>query len=84
MGSFFNELKRRNVIRVAAVFVVVSQFLLPFVDLVVLMGALPEWVENGDSYSQPADQIYDPFPLFKAGKRVFYFPLFTFRKPTQV
>lgn len=42
--SFFQELKRRNVIRVAAAYIVATWLLLQIVDVLVPMLTLPDWV----------------------------------------
>jgi len=42
--SFFNELKRRNVIRMGAAYMVASWLLLQIVDVLVPMLGLPDWV----------------------------------------
>jgi TolB-like protein len=43
-GSFFQELKRRNVFRVAIVFAITAWLILQIVDVVLPMLGLPEWV----------------------------------------
>ena len=43
MGSFFSELKRRNVVRVAVLYAIVSWVLLQFSDIVRPALGLPEW-----------------------------------------
>jgi TolB-like protein/lipoprotein NlpI len=43
-GTFFEELKRRNVFRVAIAFAIASWLILQIVDVVVPMLGLPEWV----------------------------------------
>ena len=43
MGSFFSELKRRKVLRVAAAYVVSSWVLLQVADLLTDILELPEW-----------------------------------------
>jgi TolB-like protein len=43
-NGFFNELKRRNVFRVAIAFIVVAWLLLQVVDILVPMLDLPDWV----------------------------------------
>jgi TolB-like protein/Tfp pilus assembly protein PilF len=43
-NGFFNELKRRNVFRVAIAYLVVTWLLLQVVDILVPMLTLPEWV----------------------------------------
>jgi adenylate cyclase len=47
MHDFFNELKRRNVVRVAIAYVVVSWVLLQFVDVVAPLLGLPEVFQKG-------------------------------------
>ena len=47
MNGFFNELKRRNVVRVAIAYVVVSWVLLQFVDVVAPLLGLPEVFQKG-------------------------------------
>jgi TolB-like protein len=47
MNRFFNELKRRNVVRVAIAYVVVSWVLLQFVDVVAPLLGLPEVFQKG-------------------------------------
>jgi len=44
VGSFFNELKRRNVIRVATAYVVVSWLVIQVVDSILPVIEAPEWV----------------------------------------
>ena len=41
--SFFQELKRRNVFRVAAAFVIVAWLLIQLVDILLPMFGLPDW-----------------------------------------
>ena len=43
-GTFFEELKRRNVFRVAIAFVIASWLILQIVDVLVPMLDLPEWI----------------------------------------
>ena len=43
MSSFFSELKRRNVIRVAVLYTVVGWFLIQVVDIVMPRLGIPEW-----------------------------------------
>jgi hypothetical protein len=42
--SLISELKRRNVFRVGAAYVVVAWLLLQFLDVIIPMLTLPEWV----------------------------------------
>ncbi len=44
MASVWAELKRRNVVRVAIAYAVVSWLTLQFVDVLVPLLGLPEWV----------------------------------------
>jgi len=44
MASVWGELKRRNVVRVAVAYVIVGWLILQFVDVLVPLLALPEWV----------------------------------------
>ena len=44
--SLFQELKRRNVFRVAAAFVVVAWLLIQLVDILVPMFSLPDWTDR--------------------------------------
>ncbi len=44
MTSFWGELKRRNVVRVAVAYVIVGWLILQFADVLVPLLALPEWV----------------------------------------
>lgn len=46
-SSVFQELKRRNVFRVAIAFVVVAWLVLQLVDILVPMLGLPEWIGRG-------------------------------------
>ena len=43
MGSLFSELKRRNVVRVAIAYVVVSWVIMQIIDVVVEPLRLPDW-----------------------------------------
>ena len=43
-GDFLNELKRRNVVRVAFVYGIVAWLLLQIVDILVPLLELPDWV----------------------------------------
>ncbi len=43
-GNFLNELKRRNVVRVAFVYGIVAWLLLQIVDILVPLLELPDWV----------------------------------------
>ncbi len=44
--SFFNELKRRNVYRVAALYIIVGWVVLQVVDLFMSFMPLPEWTSR--------------------------------------
>ncbi len=46
MNNFFAELKRRNVVRVAIAYVVVSWVILQFVDIIQDPMALPDWFQK--------------------------------------
>ncbi|MCH8173428.1 MAG: hypothetical protein IIA70_09010 [Proteobacteria bacterium] len=46
MNSFFAELKRRNVVRVAIAYVVVSWVILQFVDVIQDPMSLPDWFQK--------------------------------------
>jgi len=48
--SFFNELKRRNVFKVAAAYVIVSWLLLQISDTLVPALRLPEWFHSGVAF----------------------------------
>jgi len=48
--SFFNELKRRNVFKVAAAYVIVSWLLLQISDTLVPALRLPEWFLSGVAF----------------------------------
>jgi len=48
--SFFNELKRRNVFKVAAVYLIVSWLLLQISDTLVPALRLPEWFHSGVAF----------------------------------
>jgi len=48
--SFFNELKRRNVIKVAAAYIIVSWLLLQVSDTLVPALHLPEWFHSGVAF----------------------------------
>ncbi|MEE9170425.1 MAG: hypothetical protein V3U73_11695 [bacterium] len=43
MNNFFSELKRRNVVRVAIAYVVVTWVILQFVDIIVDIVSFPDW-----------------------------------------
>ena len=44
MTSFWGELKRRNVVRVAVAYVIVGWLILQFADVLIPLLTLPEWV----------------------------------------
>lgn len=48
--SFFNELKRRNVFRVAAAYIIVGWLLLQASDILVPALRLPEWLHSGVAF----------------------------------
>ncbi|MCZ6761501.1 MAG: hypothetical protein O7C03_00710, partial [Gammaproteobacteria bacterium] len=43
MGGFFNELKRRNVVRVAVMYLVFGWVLIQLTDILFPMFGIPEW-----------------------------------------
>ncbi len=44
MASVWEELKRRNVVRVAIAYVIVSWLVLQMTDVLIPLLALPEWI----------------------------------------